>query len=243
MKTLFYTILFSLGEPKQNLYCHMLTLQLAALKATKTLKEEDEFYILADADTADYLNRVGVPQPAKLIRLPYKPTRLLEGVCFKFLFPKQVQTNGRVCVYLDLDMLAVRECRFDCAPDTLQVYPEGLPSDTNYKGNTPFINLKSGLSSGFFIYRYGPQVEALFADIFRRLDAEKEEFYTLEQPHYNHAVDSHLACVRFLDHRAVSFNGNNNQQTACFYNLCGDPGDGPFHFQKMLAFFVRRFVA
>jgi len=247
--TLFYTILFSVGDPKQNLYCHMLSLQLAALRRTKTLKGVDDFVVIADPATAAHLRSTStVLEGVKLLEAPYKPSCLLEGVVFKFLLPKLMDVGDRLCVYLDLDMLAVKQTNYPdetLIKDVLCVYPEGPPHDSNYKGLDP-LPLAAGLSSGYFFFRYGPRVDALFGTIFQLLDAQKgkgQSFYTLEQPAFNHAVAAHQSCCRYLDPKTVSFNGNTNQATAHYWNCCGDPGDGPFHFTKMLNTFLRLFVA
>jgi len=246
--TIFYSVLFSLSDPKQNLYCQMLQLQLAALRATKTLKETDSYVLMVDPPTADYLTKtLPLPRQVQLLKMPGVPKTILEGMLWRYAFPTfwKPAAAGDVCVYLDLDMLSWREADFTASEDCLLAYPEGPPTDTNYAGQSP-LPLPAGLSSGFFVYRYGKRVCDLFFDVVRAITAQAEKgeaFYTLDQPHYNHAVARHSACVKLMPAASVSFNGNTNLETACFLNCAGDPGDGPFHFQKMLSFFVRRFVA
>jgi len=243
---LFYTVLFSLGEPKQNLYVQMLLLHLTALRRTETLKADDTFYVLTDPDTAGFLRlNTDLGRNVKLLVMPEKPANTNAGMLWKYGFPQFLDTTGKLVVYLDLDMLSWQKLDYDSFPlaqDTLAVYPEGPPTDKNYCGSDP-LPLNAGVSGGYFIYRYGPRVAALFSDVIKRMVAQKEVFYTLDQPAFNHCVAKHHLCCTFINPVSVSFNGNTNQQTAAFYNCCGDPGDGHFHFQKMLQFFLRRFVA
>lgn len=239
---LFYTILFSLGEPKQNLYVQMLHLQLASLRRTGTLAADDEFLVLTEKKTADYLAATSALPPNVKILLVRPPSTTLQGMLLKYILPRVYDCRGKTCLYLDLDILSCRKLELGpLEPDNLYVFPEGRPDDTNYCGSTP-LELSAGVTAGIFLYTYGPKVQAFFDAVLGRIAASTETFYSLDQPHFNHALAAQKV-VRGLPPTLISFNWNTHRDTARFVNLCGDPGDGPFHFQKMLQVFLRIFVA
>jgi len=236
---LFYTILFSLGDAKKNEYVYCLMLQRKALIATGMLKHTDKYYCICDEASAAILRETPGLDRLRLLIAP-TPRTLKGGMALKYVFPFAVATGDESVVYLDLDVLPVRPALFNLDADTLYAYPEGGVSDTNYSGGRP-LDLPAGCSGGFFAYRSGPRIEAFFKRLIDALAAEKEEFYTLDQPTYNHELATHREMVQFLPHEMVSFNGNTNRDRAVFWNMCGDPGDGPFHFRKLLGVYLSLF--
>lgn len=243
---IFYTILFSLSEPKQNLYIQMLTLQLASLRRTGTLRPTDRYIIITEPKTADYLKRSCSALGSVEILLASRPRSALQGMFLKYILPTLIDVGDELCFYLDLDILSVRRLDLtaaSCPPDTLLVLPEGPPTDPNYCGSTP-LRLPAGLSAGLFLYRYGPRVAEIFKGVYERILSTRTRFYTLDQPHFNHAVAAAPAgAAAVLNPKLVSFNGHTNRDTAVLFNMCGEPADGPFHFQKLLDTFVRVFVS
>jgi hypothetical protein len=237
--TLFYTILFSLGDAKANQYVNCLQLQRAALVRTGMLKHTDRYYVLADAASAKVLSETPGLDRVRVIVVP-TPSSLKGGMMMKYLFPFVCELRDESVVYLDLDVFPVRPALFNLEPETFYAYPEGGVSDKNYSGGRS-LDLPAGCSGGFFAYRTGPRIEALFKTILTEIADEQEEFYTLDQPTYNHVLSRHKDIVKFLPHEMVSFNGNTNADRAIFWNMCGDPGDGPFHFRKMLGVYLSLF--
>ena len=237
--TVFYTILFSLGSPKTNQYIDCFLLQRRALISTGMLKHTDRYYVLADAASAKVLTELPGLERVRVVVVP-TPQSLKGGMMMKYLMPFVCELRDESVVYLDLDVLPVKPALFNLEPETFYAYPEGGVSDPNYSGGRP-LDLPAGCSGGFFAYRGGPKIEELFKTILNEIAAEKEEFYTLDQPTYNHVLSRHRDLVKFLPHEMVSFNGNTNRDKAIFWNMCGDPGDGPFHFRKMLGVYLALF--
>jgi hypothetical protein len=242
--TIFYSILFTPRgldrNPKANQYVNCLQLQLEALKRTGMLGPSDKYYVLADADTAAVLRETPNLGHMRVVEFPASPPHVRGGMGFKYLFPSLVDTGDETVVYLDLDVFPVKPAIITAEPDTFYAYPEGSPTDTNYSGGRP-LDLPAGCSGGFFVYRQGPRVKAFFEGLLNAVASDTEEHYTLDQPAYNHFLAQHKDLVKFLPHTLLSFNGNVNRQEAIFFNMCGDPGDGPFHFRKMLGVFLVMF--
>ena len=236
--TIYYSILFSLGDAKANQYVYCLMLQLRALVRTKMLGALDQFVLLCDQKTQKVMEGIAIPPNFKMLLVP-SPKTLEEGMMLKFAFPRLAKVpEGEQLIYMDLDMLPIRKIEIDVPANSFVAYPEGRPDDKNYCGDSG-LALPAGCSGGFFAYRWCPAVAALFQEVLERIGWAKEKYYTLDQPHYNRALAAHIACVKFFPHEIVSFNGNTNQKTAAFINCCGDPGDSGFHFRKMLEFFLR----
>jgi hypothetical protein len=239
--TIFYSIAFSLKEPKDNLYCYLPMFQYAALKRTQALKGGDTYALVCDPESALFLRRSHVLQGAKIIVAP-KPRSMIEGMALKYILPGLLDLSGQAAVYMDLDILPLGPIDFNVPLDSLLVLPEGAATDSNYAGDDA-LALSVGLSAGFFAYRDGPRVRSLFARILSRLGSRQPPYYTLDQPFFNHCIAAGPKGLAIgLPPTLVSFNGHNNRETARLVNLCGDPGDGPLHFQKVVEFFLSTFL-
>ena len=87
------------------------------------------------------------------------------------------------------------------------------------------------------MYNLGPNVIRLFDHIVDKIQNEPVNHYTVDQPYLNHALQNDTFTrphIRSLSNSIISFNGHNNMGEAFFINCAGCPGDGPFHFRKML---------
>lgn len=237
--THFYTICFSLGPAESNMYPYLAMLQLRALQKTRCLKEGDDYSIVCDAATAEVFKKMPMLSGVRLLVVPTPPA-LKEGMMLKYIFPSLVNLEDHVAVYLDLDILPIKQTEFNVPPDTLATLPEGKATDSNYCGTRP-LDLPHGLSAGFFVYRFGPRVKTLFRQILLAVETSKEQHYTLDQPHFNHAIAVQRATVGYMPPQCVSYNGHGSGPHTHFINLCGDPGDGPLHFRKALEIFIRVF--
>jgi len=239
---IFYTILFTLPgrDPAANPYLCCLMLQHRALILTGILKHTDKYYCICDAASAAALKHVPGLNRLSILVAP-APANLKEGMMMKYILPLAMDLGDESVVYIDLDVIPVKPVLFNLDVDTLYAYPEGVVSDPNYSGGRP-LDLPAGCSGGIFAYRSGPRIKAFFKTLLTSLGAEKEEFYTLDQPTFNHALAAHRDLFKYLPCEMVSFNGNSNREDAVFWNMCGDPGDGPFHFRKLLAVFLGLFT-
>lgn len=238
--TIFYSIVFSLKEPKDNLYCYLPFFQLAALRRTKTLKEGDAYALICDPESALFLRRAPTLRDAKILVAP-KPRSMLEGMALKYILPGLLDLSGQAAVYMDLDILPLTPIDFQVPNDSILVLPEGAPTDSNYCGDFR-LPLSAGLSAGFFAFRDGLRVRALFTRVISRFKERVTPYYTLDQPYFNHEVSKIAGLAVPMPPSIMSFNGHTNRGTARLINMCGDPGDGPLHFQKIVEFFLSSFL-
>jgi len=239
--TIFYSVLFSLGDPKTNLYCYLPAIQKRALEATGNLKGGSTYALICDESSAAYLRQFHLLRGVKIFPVP-RPRTVLEGMSLKYILPGLLDLKDETVVYLDLDILPLRNVAFtNVSPDSLVVLPEGKATESNYCGDTP-LHTPIGLSAGLFIYRDGPTVRAFFKRMLQAISTCQKNFYTLDQPYFNHFLEDINSSIRLMPQGAVSFNGHGDLKNAAFVNLCGDPGDGPLHFQKVLEFFLSAFI-
>jgi hypothetical protein len=227
---IFYSILFSLGKPQENQYIYMLMLLYKSLVRTGSIGPQDKFFVVADEPTIEYARTFHSLASVLWVPAPAVKT-LKDGMLYKYLFRPKVD---EVVVYLDCDFLAKKKVSFDLKPDTLAVLPEGPSTDTNYCGDAPLAS-KAGVSAGFFVFRHGPRCKQILDDIAKAVAKCDKNFYTLDQPHFNHALQG-KENVAVINPTAVSFNGHGNLGAATLINCAGIPGDGEFHFKKMMDF-------
>ena len=237
--TIYYSICFSLGKAKENLYILMMMLQIKALKKVGMLQDGDVYVCVADEETAAEIQKQQTLKDILLVRVP-KPRDALEGMSLKYAFPGLYPCNTETIVYLDLDMMPLRRVNFDVPLGKLIAYPEGPPTHDNYSGGES-LDLPAGASGGFFVYKDSPEIRKLFKSIYQRMVEKPQKHYTVDQPYFNHALAQNKDIIGFMNPNTVSFNGNNYMDTANFVNLCGDPGDGSLHLFKMLNFYLMIF--
>ena len=228
--TIFYTVLFSLKKPEENLYFYMMMMLYKSLVRTESMQQGDKFFVVADPITIAYGRKFHSLKNVNWVEAP-PVLSVKDGMLYKYIFRPKVDAP---VVYLDCDFLAIKKVAFDLKEDTLAVLPEGRPDDSNYCGDGT-LALKFGASAGIFAFRYGPRTRALLDDIAKRTMACEKKFYTLDQPHFNKALEG-KECVVAINPQIVSFNGNGNNAVAHLINCAGEPGNGEFHFQKMMDF-------
>lgn len=239
---IFHSIVFSLGDPKKNEYVYMLMLLVKSLLRTGTYRPgEDKYYVMADAPTLALMKEIPLLNTITFVEIP-KPSDVYQGMTYKYLLFDFVETIDDVVMYLDVDLICVKGSRFTIPPDRIYVFPEGSKWDLNYRGeDTCMLDFGAGFTAGFFIYRWGERVEETFDEILRKMAAASERWYTLDQPWFNRCLGYKIGCAGFLPSTLISFNGHTNQGLCHFVNLCGDPGDGPFHFRKALGMYLMLF--
>ena len=230
--TLFYTILFSLDKPEKNWYFYMMMMLYKSLVKTGSIGPGDKFFVVADADTIEFGKTFHSLKNVLWVAVP-KPTSVKDGMLLKYMFRPKTED---VVVYLDCDFLALKKVAFDIPADSIAVLPEGPPTDSNYCGDSK-LTAKFGASAGIFVYRYGLRTRALLDEVAKKTMECQKGFYTLDQPHFNHALVG-KECVVGINPAVVSFNGQGNLSAAHLLNCAGIPGDGEFHYKKMADFFM-----
>ena len=230
--TIFYSVLFSLGDPKENQYIYCTMIMLTSLIKTGTLGPKDKFYLMVDRETAHEINKIPLFLKAELV-IVQKPETLLQGLSYRYTLHKYIDLKNKDCVYLDSDMICIKKTSFTITANHILVYPEGNANDTNYCGGRTLKNMY-GFTSGFFAFNGASTIFDFFDTLVESLTFSKEVFYTLDQVYLNWHLEMFPQLVEVMPHNIVSFNGHTNKGTASFINCCGEPGDGAFHFSKML---------
>ena len=226
---IFYTILFSLDKPEKNWYFYMMMMLYKSLVATESVGPADKFFVVCDKATAEFGRRL--PSLRRVLWVEVAPVDSVKnGMLYKYIFRPKVD---EVVLYLDCDFLATKKVSLDLPPDTFAYLQEGRPDDSNYCGAGGSL----GASAGIFGFRYGPRCKQILDEIGLRTMNCSKGFYTLDQPHYNAVLAEATNRVR-MEPWFVSFNGHGDPRAALI-NCAGIPGDGPFHFQKMMDFFIR----
>jgi hypothetical protein len=233
---LYYSIVFSLDDPKTNPYVWMFCLLIKSMMQTGTFTKKDTYYVLSDNKTipciTDHLGEY--IQYVEFLEIP-KPTTLLEGMLWKYKLHTIIDIKNKDCMYLDVDMLSVLPFFPPIPEDTLCVLPEGNPENIDYCGCWK-LDAPCGFSAAFFAFNFGPRVYAYFEEINHLASITNETFYTIEQPFFNKALEN--APHVFFDDKLVSINAHENLDTCCFISYAGEPGNAYFHWQKGLAYFL-----
>lgn len=244
---LFHTMVFkpnmAVGAYAEE-YVYMLMLLVETLRRTGTYKPgRDQFVVMTDKPMLKSLKEARSLQNLTYVVMPPVATTF-EGMKWKYLLHKVVKLSpGQQVCWIDVDHLSVRPFSLSLDPDSLAVYPEGKPDDTNYCGkpDTPLL-LPAGFSAGFFCYSWGDRVRKFFEGILASMARQLPPYwYSLDQPHFNRAVEVAVAKggpLHMLSPNMISFNGHNNTDTCVLISCAGEPGNGAFHMRKMLDLFM-----
>lgn len=239
---IYHSCVFSLSAQQlaqKNEYIYMLMMLYSTLKRVSSIAEGDIYYLMADEDTAEVIKGIPCLSDLNIILMP-KPKTLLEGMAWRYQLHRHIDLVGKSVMYLDVDMLNIKQIRIEIPADledVMIVYPEGLNTDTNYTGSggsLATLAIPMGVSSGFFIYKCGAKVIQFLEEVYHKIRTHTEIYYTLDQPHFNKTIEGKDFCM-YMDHATVLFNGHGERKdNTLFINCCGCPGDGAFHFRKML---------
>ena len=138
--TIFHTLCFTpltlKHNPEHNEYVYMLAFLVETLRRTKTyVPGRDKFIVMTDRATLPIIQQVQSLKDLTFVIMP-RPASVFEGMKWKYLLDHVVAlTNETVC-YIDTDHLSIRPFALTLEPDTLALYPEGKPDDTNYCGKS-----------------------------------------------------------------------------------------------------------
>lgn len=230
---IFYTILFSLGDPYKNEYVYCGMIWLKSLFASGSVRPGDRVAILCDPETRKRLSEINIFKApgVELVDVP-RPKDCRDGMTLKYVFRPQID---EVVVYADVDQIFKKPFRLDgqLPPDTICVYPEGDITNANYCGDYK-LSGGPGVSAGIWAYRRGPTVDKFLEECRHICSVSPKRFYTLDQPHFNAALAIVKPQIKLMNKNVISFNGHNDLKEAAILNLCGDPGYGSSHLTKML---------
>ena len=224
---------FSVDKPESNPYINCLILSIKSLIRSGTYQEQDTIIILTDPSSAKVLSSFGSLRGA-FLSVCEQPSCVFEGVLNRYLILQKVNLpDGTRCVYLDCDLLFLK--KWDPRFTKLwMAIPEGRPTDGNYCGDYTLDRMTAGCSSTLFGFIVSTETKSILETTYINASRRGKAFYTLDQPYYNQVLNLRVASWDYFPSNLLSFNGHNNKETAVILNLCGDPGDGPLHFRKML---------
>lgn len=236
--TIFYSICCTLEgkDASTNPYIRCLFILYDSLRRSNNfVRGKDMFYVFADSETAKH-----IPSTHFAIIYVPRPKTLMEIMSHKYRLHKYVSIHLQTVAYMDTDILAIRRFQFPSLfPNEIAVFPEGDPQNNCYRGdNMPPLFKRYGVTAGFFFYNMSDSLEKLFDHLAETCQTTDLKLYALDQPFFNRFLPDNQ---KYLDPRLISFNGNNNQQTACFVNCAGEPGNAELHAQKMTQFFMNIF--
>jgi hypothetical protein len=252
-------VLFTLKgrEVKDNKYIQIFTLWLSQLIRDGGMRSTDALYLYIDTETMKYLdsdfafsNLIRIlPCNLKIFRFE-QPATLLEGMMLKYVYNEYEQD---VYMYCDIDILFVKQMNLlleTLKINTLCLHIEGNIHEKMYgEAFTPkeLENLEQnnpGFSAGKFIL-YGKELHKEFFSqiIALKSSIQTPDFYTLDQPIFNKVIyvidlnKIHLDVVTLCE---ISISTNNNIFTSktILLDLMGIPGDGEFHFNKVLSSYI-----
>jgi FkbM family methyltransferase len=232
----------------------MFYIWLTFLARNGGLSKDDTVEVLIDNITLERLNEsyflteIYEKLPFQLIfRSIEQPVTLSDGFCERFREENGIFSD--FSLFLDLDVIILKSIKhlqveYKETKNSLIVMPEGNIYNENYGGKLVDISGVTipGVTAGLFGFTPGVTVDAIFKKIIERTQKNKKTpFYTVDQPFFNYyyyltAVNpdvNHI--IHYLNNHSYSANFDLIHEKTIFFNMCGCPGDGRFHFEKMFS--------
>jgi len=214
-------------------------------------------YIKMDSETYDYLKKdlvfrglqKAAPCPVQIEICP-PPANLQEGMMMKYM---PIHYAQDVYMYCDIDILIVKPLTSltgAMKPNTIYVHPEGPLTDPNYGAafteeelgeltkTNPF---PLGYSAGKYSIHGKELYRELMESVTRLFDENPKLHYTIDQPFFNKAVHMGPYTVNeaLFNRATISQNYHfYSRDTTVLLDAMGIPGDGDFHFEKLIRFYI-----
>ena len=252
-------VLFTVKDqlPKENKYIPIFYMWLSQLIKDGGLTEKDMIYLYVDSETLQYISTEGVFQLLKE-KLPLQikvfvyppPLTLFDGTMLRFEYHDYTQD---IWMYCDIDILILKPIRLltkDLTPNTIAIHPEGLLTNPDYgaKFSKEELNILSptamGLSNGKFIIHGNTTHQTLCQIIMALYSPKDAPFFMFDQCYFNKAIylmlDQRLclANVTIFQSPILSTNGYGLTDETIVVDAMGIPGDGDFHLNKIIKFYV-----
>lgn len=234
-------------DPKDNEYVTILSLWLAKVIQSGGLTSQDRLQIHIDSRTLEYLKNeyTVLPLLFDTLQCPFTfisfdpPENSLEGMMHKY---DPVDYTQDIFIYSDIDILIsipFHRMTEQMTDTMIYVSKEGDLTDPNYSaGFLDKIEDKGlpGFSAGKFVI-VGKHLRNEFFQCIHDLCDISSQFYTVEQPFFNHALYSLNKDIVNIDllTNYVSLNSEGYDKTnTIFHDLAGDVADGRKHLTKMV---------
>jgi len=252
-------LLFTLkgSDVKTNKYIPIFNMWLSRLITDGGIRNSDTIHFYVDTPTIEYLKTDIVftqliqkcPCEFQVYTFP-EPETILDGMMYRFKFLDYTQD---IYMYCDIDILFVKSIHLltkSLNPNTIYIHNEGKLSNQNYGAAFTKEELDEssekmpGFSSGKFII-YGKELHKNFFEIVTNIrNLSNQVYYTLDQPYFNKAIYymilNKLCSINFDLIRApiISVNGRDFTSDTVLLDAMGIPGDGEFHFNKLLDMYI-----
>ena len=238
---------------KDNKYINIFKIWLSLAIKNSGLGENDLIHIKIDSDTYDYIkkdlafcilmNNTNNITIKMLICNP--PNNHIKGMMMKYIKFNYTQD---VYMYCDIDILILNPLNKlyeNILNNTICLSIDGQLSSSLYSGAFTEEELSiynqtlPGFSAGKWII-YGND---LYAELLNKIcslqNNDTNEYYSVEQPFFNKAIYTmNTFNISILDSKKISVNGYNYNKDCILLDLFGIPGDGDFHWDKIINFYI-----
>jgi hypothetical protein len=255
-----YTNLFTIqgANPKENKYISMFLIWFKLLIKNGGLKSSDRLVVLIDGPTAEALQEYDIL--AHLIdtaEFQFKaivieqPVSLTVGLAKRYTVYDFLEPLSNVC-YLDVDVLCIKPIR-DILCDNLfstdiAIYLEGNSIGTHYLYelkdeigiSEEEMKKTAGITSAIYFFRMTDEIIIKFKTLYKRIMTATKQ-YAMDQPYWNELFWN-LRKVNYpitvIPDPVVETSLSNLTDDTHLLNLCGEPGDCNFHWQKVLTAYL-----
>jgi len=251
-----YTNLFTIQDhnPKENKYISMFLIWFKMLIKNGGLTARDSIVVLIDPPTAEALQEYDIL--AHLIDtagfhfnaiIVEQPKSLTAGIAKRYTVYDFLPPNELVC-HLDVDVLCVKPIR-QIIQDSLQGSDIAIYLEGNSMGSYYLYELKdeigiteddmkktAGITGAIYFFRMSPSLIAHFKKLYTRIMTATKQNIT-DQPYWNELfwnLRKSQYPISEIPDSVVETSLGNLQESTHLLNLCGEPGDGNFHWQKVL---------
>ena len=255
-----YTNLFTIQgrNAKDNQYISMFLIWFKMLIKNGGLTTEDTLIVLIDEPTAEALQEydilanlidtAGFQFKAIVIE---QPVSLTAGIAKRYTVYEFLEVNTLVC-HLDVDVLCVKPIR-QIIHDNLIDSDIAIFLEGNSMGSYYLYELKdeigiseeemkktAGITGAIYFFRISANVAFHFKNLYERIMSAKNQNIT-DQPYWNELfwnLRKTQYPISVISDSVVETSLSNLQDSTALLNLCGEPGDGSFHWQKVLTAFL-----
>jgi len=252
-------VLFTLkGKPvKDNKYVQIFIMWLSICWKNAGLDKNDVLHIKIDSDTFEYLKNDMVftglqkKQTCQVkILLCDPPVTIQDGMMMKYI---KINYEQDIYMYCDIDILIMKSLKMltdNMKPNTIYVHSEGLLDSPIFNAcftedeMSKLPEKSRGFSAGKFII-YGKNLYTdLLNSVLRVCYGNSKIHYTVEQPFFNKALYGLNTNLYNIDRRTlVNDTVSQNllfysENTTVLLDAAGLPGDGEFHFDKILKLYI-----
>jgi hypothetical protein len=233
---------------EENKYIQIFLIWLSQFIKISGLGKDDILHMYIDKKTSEYLFTDSIfgfllrmaKFQTQIMGIP-PPKTHLEGMMWKYNLSDYTQD---IYMYCDIDILITKSLHrlvSSVKPNTIYVCIEGYMTDPDYGADISPEVIQEGMkgfSAGKFIVSGRDLRDNLFINVKELCNYEKN-YYTIEQPFFNRAIMGMTNIdMDLLNSPLISINGESyNKDSTILIDCAGEPGNGEFHYSKILDVF------